>query len=135
MSNALNAAQVSDFLSRNLSIALQVNSYIDMYPISSSLASSFIPDAGFSVVDAVYGNVVVFPSQGVVYYSGDVTGTVASQINSPVYTSPVVTPPGTASAPCDPTTGDLSGFLCGMSGYAKTALTLVGIWILMEAVK
>lgn len=106
-----------------------------MYPWSTSLASSFLPDAGIVVADSIYGNVVVQPSGGVVYYSGGVSDTVAAQINAPPYTSPIATPPGTPSAPCDPTTGDISGFLCSMSGYAKTALTLVGLWLLTELVK
>lgn len=135
MSSALTSAQVSDFLSRNPSVALSATEYIDMYPWSTSLASTFLPDAGIVVADASYGNVLIQPSGGVVYYSGGVSDAIAQQINNPVYTSPLTTPPGTPSAPCDPTTGDVSGFLCSVSGYAKTALTLVGVYLLIKVVE
>lgn len=90
-----------------------------------------VPPWGMTIFDTVDGNVLVsWDANGNWHYVSS-----SLNVNAPIYGSPLSTPPGTPSAPCDPTTGDLSGFLCSIQGYATTALTIVGGWLLYEMIK
>jgi len=142
----LNDSQIADFLSRHPTTALQVaatetaiatvgydqiNSPPSWYEFDVNLG--LIPTWGVSVNDSVYGNVIIFPgADGTMYYNGFVPAGIDTTVNNPAFVSPNATPPGTELPPCDPTTNDLSGWLCSLQGTAKTALTLIGLFLLYE---
>ncbi len=123
MQRLLTTTEIQDFLTRN-----------------PQVASWNIPAWGMSVEDPVYGNVVVFQgADGNWYYSGWTTVS-PSVINAPVYESGVgITAFGSPSAgaapPCDPTTNDISGWLCSLGNTAQTALALAGAYFLYALLK
>lgn len=101
----------------------------DWYQVDLNIG--LIPPWGISVNDSVFGTVLISWDANYNWHyiaNSPISSTV---VNSPWYVSPTTG----ASAPCDPTTGDFAGMLCSLSNTAKTALSIVAVYLLYTAIK
>jgi hypothetical protein len=90
---SLTPAEVSEFLRRHPDVAERIQIFQEQIRSTGGYQQGntiyAIPEYGFSVSDAVFGNVAIFPdAAGQIRFTGHVPDDIAVEVNKPPYTSP-----------------------------------------------